>query len=129
MGLDTECDLVLDADDSTPALAPGHRRASATACWPSTWASRPAPSPTRWPRSGSLIAAVDALATARVPTRARWRRCRDPRRPTAPRPRPRPMSGLAFLDGLACDPERPAPEQLLATFVPDAACAARSAAR
>ncbi len=29
-----------------------------------------------------------------------------------------PTSGLAFLDGLACDPERPAHDQLLATFVP-----------
>jgi phospholipase D1/2 len=120
MGLDTECDLVLDADldprlgGAIASLRNGllaehldcDKQAVADAL-----ASR-----------GSLIAAVDAL--------------RGRARSLAPLPEPapenaseadlasgpapaKPTVGLAFLDGLACDPEQPAPDQLLAMLVPE----------
>ena len=120
MGLDTECDLVLDA--ALDAGLRGRSRACATACWPSTWGRRPRPSTTRW----------RPAARSSRPSR----RCRAGRARSIPLPTPsvdeagalRPdaaaaMGGppvdLTFLDGLVCDPERPAPDQLLATFVPE----------
>ena len=98
--------------------AAGHRARCATGCSPSTWARSPAGVADALAAHGSLIAAVDALRAARVPTRARWRRCRGPRPTDSAAPRRATTSGLAFLDGLACDPERPAPDQLLAMLVP-----------
>jgi phospholipase D1/2 len=115
MGLDTECDLVLDADIA-PALqliiAQLRNRLLAEHLGTEPGAVADAVA-----ARGSLIAAVDALRDAGGPDA----------RTLAPLPRPDPAdsvaapattSGLAFLDGLACDPERPAHDQLLATFVP-----------
>jgi uncharacterized membrane protein YdjX (TVP38/TMEM64 family) len=117
MGLDTECDLVLDADIA-PALqlAIAHLRNRLLA---EHLGAEPGAVADALAAHGSLIAAVDALRDGAGPDA----------RTLAPLPRPAPAdsaaapattptSGLAFLDGLACDPERPAPEQLLATFVP-----------
>ena len=115
MGIDTECDLVLDAD-LAPALVPvvaGLRDrllAEHLGVEPRAVADALA-------ARGSLIKAVDALRDS----------AGAGGRTLAPLPRPAPAdsatppataSGLAFMDGLVCDPEQPAPDQLLATFVP-----------
>jgi phosphatidylserine/phosphatidylglycerophosphate/cardiolipin synthase-like enzyme/uncharacterized membrane protein YdjX (TVP38/TMEM64 family) len=114
MGLDSECDLVLDAALDPRLGRPiagfrdrllGEHLGVAPAAFAEALAAR-----------GSLIAAIESLtggARALVPL---------------PRP-PDPAEGalraldpaldLTFLDGLVCDPERPAPDQLLDTFVPE----------
>ena len=115
MGLDTECDLVLDADIA-PALQPviAQLRDRLLA---EHMGVEPRAVADALDARGSLIAAIDALRAA----------AGADARTLAPLPRPAPadpaaapatMYGLAFLDGLACDPERPAPDQLIATFVP-----------
>jgi phosphatidylserine/phosphatidylglycerophosphate/cardiolipin synthase-like enzyme/uncharacterized membrane protein YdjX (TVP38/TMEM64 family) len=118
MGLDTECDLVLDADldrrlGAVIASLRNRLLAEHLDC------DRQAVADALEAR-GSLIAAVDAL--------------RGRPRSLAPLPEPepektsdadlttaaaKPAVGLAFLDGLACDPEQPAPDQLLAMLVPE----------
>ena len=117
MGLDTECDLILDAD-LDPRLGPvvatlrNRLLAEHLDCDPQAVADALA-------ARGSLIAAVEAL------------RGRPRSLAVLPAPSPeseaaaeastatKPSVGLAFLDGLACDPERPAPDQLLAMLVPE----------
>jgi phosphatidylserine/phosphatidylglycerophosphate/cardiolipin synthase-like enzyme/uncharacterized membrane protein YdjX (TVP38/TMEM64 family) len=118
MGLDSECDLALDADIA-PALPPvitalrDRLLAEHLDTEPGAVAEAVA-------ARGSLIAAIDALRDGKSADA----------RTLMPLPRPPPIdtsdaahattttTGLAFLDGLVCDPERPAPDQLLATFVP-----------
>ena len=118
MGLDTECDLVLDADLDArlgPAIASLRNRllAEHLDCDPQAIADALA-------ARGSLIEAVESL-------RGRARSLEP-----LPRPAPaderdapaapagvKPALDLAFLDGLACDPEQPAPDELLAMLVPE----------
>jgi uncharacterized membrane protein YdjX (TVP38/TMEM64 family) len=105
MGLDTECDLALDAG-AEPRLAAdiagfrdrllGEHLGAAPA---EVAAARAA--------TGSLIGAVDRL--------------RGGPRSLEPLPVPAddaPTVGLAILDGLVCDPERPAPDRLIEDLVP-----------
>jgi uncharacterized membrane protein YdjX (TVP38/TMEM64 family) len=115
MGLDTECDLVLDADLDPrfgPVVASLRDRllAEHLDCDPQAVADRLA-------ERGSLIAAVEAL-------RGRSRSLSPLPLPTPEQADPAAVAGppldLAFLDGLACDPERPAPDALLAMLVPEA---------
>ena len=68
---------------------------------------------------GSLIAAVESLrgrarSLAPLPAPAGGRARRRPPDATA-----KAAVDLAFLDGLACDPEQPAPDELLAMLVPE----------
>jgi phosphatidylserine/phosphatidylglycerophosphate/cardiolipin synthase-like enzyme/uncharacterized membrane protein YdjX (TVP38/TMEM64 family) len=112
MGVDTECDLVLDAD-LEPGLGPaiaalrsrllGEHLAVEPQVVADTLAAR-----------GSLIATITALGTGP--------------RTLAPVPPPPEADeaairalNLAVMDGLVCDPERPAPDQLLALLVPESA--------
>ena len=120
MGLDTECDLVLDAE-----LDPRLGRAIASLrnrllaehldCDPQAVADALG-------ARGSLIGAVESL---RGRARSLAPLPEPRRRPTRTRPPPpsrapaKPTGHLAFLDGLACDPEQPAPDQLLAMLVPE----------
>jgi len=116
MGLDSECDLVLDAELDTRLSAPiaslrNRLIGEHLDCDPQAVADGLA-------SHGSLIAAIESL--------------RGRARSLAPLPAPpadsaaeatiaaakRPVD-LAFLDGLACDPEQPAPDQLLAMIVPE----------
>ena len=116
MGLDSECDLVLDAELDTRLGAPiaslrNRLIGEHLDCDPQAVADGLA-------SHGSLIAAIESL--------------RGRARSLAPLPAPpadsaaeatiaaakRPVD-LAFLDGLACDPEQPAPDQLLAMIVPE----------
>ncbi|HXU06823.1 MAG TPA: VTT domain-containing protein, partial [Polyangia bacterium] len=117
MGLDTECDLVLDTDLDARlggAIASLRHRllGEHLDCDPQAIADALA---TR----GSLIAAIEAL-------RGRARSLAPlPEPAAAAEPEPvaaggKPPLDLAFLDGLACDPEKPAPDQLLAMLVPEA---------
>ena len=116
MGLDTECDLVLDADLDARlggAIASLRQRllAEHLDCEPQAVADTMA-------ARGSLIAAVESLrgrarSLALLPTPA-----------VTSEPEPvtvggKPPLDLAFLDGLACDPEQPAPDRLLAMLVPE----------
>ena len=116
MGLDTECDLVLDADlDARLGGAITSLRHRLLAehldCEPQAVADTMA-------ARGSLIAAVESL-------RGRARSLAPLPMPTvASEPEPvtvggKPPLDLAFLDGLACDPEQPAPDRLLAMLVPE----------
>ena len=124
MGLDTECDLVLDSELDPrfgPVIASLRNRllAEHLDCDPQAVADALA-------GRGSLIDAVEAL-------RGRSRSLAplphpSPGEAEVARPVPdaaaagaaKPALDLAFLDGLACDPERPAPDQLLAMLVPEA---------
>jgi len=118
MGLDTECDLVLDADLDPrfgPVVASLRNRllAEHLDCSPQAVADGLA-------AHGSLIAAVETLRG-----RSRSLAPLPPPPPEQPEPETaatpdRPPLDLAFLDGLACDPERPAPDALLAMLVPEA---------
>jgi phospholipase D1/2 len=110
LGVDTECDLTLDAD-LDPRLAPvvaGLRNrllAEHLAVEPQTVADTLA-------ARGSLIATIEALGTgprtlAPVP------------HPGAPDEAALQALNLAVMDGLVCDPERPAPDQLLGLLVPE----------
>jgi phospholipase D1/2 len=111
MGLDTECDLALDAE-LEPRLGPGIDAfrdrllaehldvpvSEVTAALAGT---------------GSLIRAIEALAgrsrsLERMPVPAE----------SIPTDSAPPV-GLAFLDGLVCDPERPAADLLIRRFVPE----------
>jgi phospholipase D1/2 len=110
MGVDTECDLVLDAT-LDPGLAPsiaglrnrllGEHLAAPPQVVADTLAAR-----------GSLLATVAALGGGP--------------RTLAPLPAPPAADeaalqalNLAVMDGLVCDPERPAPDQLLGLLVPE----------
>jgi uncharacterized membrane protein YdjX (TVP38/TMEM64 family) len=118
MGLDTECDLILDADLDArlaPAIASLRNRllAEHLDCDPQALADGIA-------AHGSLIEAVESLrgrarslAPLPEPTGAD-----EPALPHAP-PGSIPTLDLAFLDGLACDPEQPAHDVLLAMLVPE----------
>ncbi len=116
MGLDTECDLVLDAElDARLGGAITSLRHRLLAehldCEPQAVADTMA-------ARGSLIAAVESL-------RGRARSLAPlPMPAVASEPEPvtvggKPPLDLAFLDGLACDPEQPAPDRLLAMLVPE----------
>ena len=117
MGLDSECDLVLDA-----ALDAARSAAPSPACGTASSASTSASTPR---------CVAEALARARLADRRhRGARAAEPRS-LAPLPPPpdaadaelrAPEGGaldLTFLDGLVCDPERPGPDKLLETFVPE----------
>jgi uncharacterized membrane protein YdjX (TVP38/TMEM64 family) len=114
MGLDSECDLVLDAALDARLGRPiagfrdrllGEHLGVAPAAFAEALAAR-----------GSLIAAIESLAGgARSLV------------PLPPPPDPAetalraldPALDLTFLDGLVCDPEQPAPDQLLDALVPE----------
>jgi phospholipase D1/2 len=119
MGVDTECDLVLDAEldprlGATIASLRNRLLAEHLECDPQAVADA-------LDARGSLIGAVESL--------------RGRARSLAPLPQPpatdedaaaaavagtgKPPVHLAFLDGLACDPEQPAPDQLIAMLVPE----------
>jgi phosphatidylserine/phosphatidylglycerophosphate/cardiolipin synthase-like enzyme/uncharacterized membrane protein YdjX (TVP38/TMEM64 family) len=115
MGLDSECDLVLDA-----ALEPRLRHPIAAfrnRLLGEHLGADPAAIAEALAARGSLIATIEALAggpRTLVPLP----------RPAAPGPgelRALSPTGLdlTFLDGLVCDPERPAPDLLLETLVPE----------
>jgi phosphatidylserine/phosphatidylglycerophosphate/cardiolipin synthase-like enzyme/uncharacterized membrane protein YdjX (TVP38/TMEM64 family) len=116
MGLDTECDLVLDADvDARLAAAIASLRNRLIAehldCDPVSVADALS-------ARGSLIGAVESLrgrarSLAPLPAGAA-----DSTAQAADETATSAVS-LAFLDGLACDPEQPAPDELLAMLVPE----------
>jgi uncharacterized membrane protein YdjX (TVP38/TMEM64 family) len=111
MGLDSECDLVLDAELDGRLAAPiAGLRARLLA---EHLGATPAAVATAIADRGSLIGAIDALAggpRTLVPL-------------PVPATTPDLPSGvsvdLTFLDGLVCDPERPAPDHLFDTVLPD----------
>jgi phospholipase D1/2 len=118
MGLDTECDLVWDTDEDArvgPAIASLRDRllAEHLECAPQAVADA-------LNARGSLIGAVESL-------RGRGRSLAPLPPPTGADDDTRDAAGgagkppldLAFLDGLACDPERPAPDQLMEMLVPE----------
>jgi uncharacterized membrane protein YdjX (TVP38/TMEM64 family) len=111
MGLDTECDVILDADLDArlgDAVASLRNRliGEHLDCDPLAVADALA-------ARGSLIDAVDSL-------RGRARSLAPLPTPAAEEPAPASAPvGLAFLDGLACDPEQPAPDELLSRLVPE----------
>jgi phospholipase D1/2 len=118
MGLDTECDLVLDADLDARLAGPitslrNRLIAEHLDCDPQAVADALA-------ARGSLIAAVESLrgrarSLAPLPVPAA-----DGEAETQPAAAAaKPPVDLAFLDGLACDHERPAPDALLAMLVPE----------
>jgi phosphatidylserine/phosphatidylglycerophosphate/cardiolipin synthase-like enzyme/uncharacterized membrane protein YdjX (TVP38/TMEM64 family) len=123
MGLDTECDLVLDAELDArvgPAIASLRNRliAEHLDCDPQAVADA-------LNGHGSLIRAVESLrgrARSLAPLPARGANG-EPEAPEvdarAGGGAARPPVDLAFLDGLACDPEKPAPDELLAMLVPE----------
>jgi phospholipase D1/2 len=110
MGVDTECDLTLDAalDAGLAAVVAGLRNrllAEHLGVEPQTVADTLA-------ARGSLIATIAALdagsrTLVAVPS------------PPAPDEAAFQALNLAVMDGLVCDPERPAPDQLLALLVPE----------
>ena len=118
MGLDTECDLILDADldpQLGAAIASLRNRliAEHLDCEPQAVVDALA-------AQGSLIGAVESLrgrARSLAPLPAP-----DDDATSAAVPDPaaaaRPALDLAFLDGLACDPEQPAPDELISMLVP-----------
>jgi phosphatidylserine/phosphatidylglycerophosphate/cardiolipin synthase-like enzyme/uncharacterized membrane protein YdjX (TVP38/TMEM64 family) len=115
MGLDTECDLVLDAelDPRLPATIASLRNrllGEHLDCDPQAVADALA-------AHGSLIGAVEILR-GRSRSLAPLPEAPDGESAAAPGG-PRPAVDLAFLDGLACDPEQPAPDELLAMLVPE----------
>jgi phosphatidylserine/phosphatidylglycerophosphate/cardiolipin synthase-like enzyme/uncharacterized membrane protein YdjX (TVP38/TMEM64 family) len=111
MGLDSECDLVLDAelDGRLSAAIAGLRNRLLAEHLGTT----PAAVAVAIADRRSLIGAVDALAGGA--------------RTLVPLPVPAATADVAngapvdltFLDGLVCDPERPAPDLLFDTVVPD----------
>jgi len=115
MGLDTECDLVLDA-----ALAP-NLGADIAALRDRLLAEHLGATPARVAAAlaerGSLVGTVDALrggARSLEPLP-------DPEEPAVLAAGPGngdPAINLAILDGLVCDPERAAPDRLLDELVP-----------
>jgi phosphatidylserine/phosphatidylglycerophosphate/cardiolipin synthase-like enzyme/uncharacterized membrane protein YdjX (TVP38/TMEM64 family) len=119
MGLDTECDLALDAelDPRLHGVIAGFRN---TLLAEHLGVDEQAVADALAAR-GSLIAAVDALRGGA--------RTLAPLPVAVPEPTivtagasaglaAAPSLDLAFLDGLVCDPERPAPDLLLERFVP-----------
>ncbi len=114
MGLDTECDLVLDAA-LEPRLGPvidafrDRLVSEHLGVEPRILGDAIA-------RRGSLIGAIESLRGAprtleRLPIPA------DPAAAVAGAPAASSLN-LAMFDGLFCDPERPAPDLLVDTFVP-----------
>jgi uncharacterized membrane protein YdjX (TVP38/TMEM64 family) len=125
MGLDTECDLVLDAE-LDPRFGPviGSLRNRLLAehldCDPQAVADALA-------GRGSLIDAVEGLRGRSRSLAPLPQPSVDP--PAVDEPAPnstaaavaaKPAVDLAFLDGLAFDTEQPAPDELLAMLVPEA---------
>jgi phospholipase D1/2 len=112
MGLDTECDLAIDAggDPARAAIVAGLRNrllAEHLGTSPEALAAAVA-------QRGSLLQAIAASAAAGARTLQ-----------PLPIDDVEPPGGaakltvnLAFLDGLVCDPEQPAPDRLLAELVP-----------
>ncbi|HEY7374961.1 MAG TPA: VTT domain-containing protein [Polyangia bacterium] len=122
MGLDSECDLILDADLDPrhgPAIAALRNRllAEHLDCDPQAIADTLA-------ARGALIPTVEALrgrARSLVPLPEPAGGAAATEASAAP---PGPAGSkrtldLAFLDGLACDPEQPAPDELLSMLVPE----------
>jgi phosphatidylserine/phosphatidylglycerophosphate/cardiolipin synthase-like enzyme/uncharacterized membrane protein YdjX (TVP38/TMEM64 family) len=114
MGLDSECDLVLDA--ALDPRAGGAAAALRDRLLAEHLGVEPRAVADALDARGSLIAAVESLAGGA--------------RSLVPLPRPadpgdaalRAAAGrfdLTFLDGLVCDPERPAQDKLLEAFVPE----------
>jgi phospholipase D1/2 len=125
MGLDTECDLILDAE-LDPRFGPviGSLRNRLLAehldCDPQAVADALA-------GRGSLIDAVEGLRGRSRSLAPLPQPSVDP--PAVDEPAPnstaaavaaKPAVDLAFLDGLAFDTEQPAPDELLAMLVPEA---------
>jgi phospholipase D1/2 len=111
MGVDTECDLVLDAaldPSAVGAIATLRNRLLAEHLGATPEAVDIALRARR-----SLIGAVDALRGG-----ARSLEPLPPQASVGDRAATPPLD-LTFLDGLVCDPERPAPDKLLATFLPE----------
>jgi phosphatidylserine/phosphatidylglycerophosphate/cardiolipin synthase-like enzyme/uncharacterized membrane protein YdjX (TVP38/TMEM64 family) len=119
MGLDTECDLVLDAElDPRVADAIASLRNRLIAehldCDPQAVADA-------LTGHGSLIRAVESLrgrARTLAPLPVHDENGEQPAH-EAVTGVGKPPVDLAFLDGLACDPEKPAPDELLAMLVPE----------
>jgi uncharacterized membrane protein YdjX (TVP38/TMEM64 family) len=128
MGLDTECDLAIEASGD-PA-----RQAAIAAFRDRLLAEHLGASPetvaVEISRRGSLLAGIEALRAGErtlAPLPANGARGGAPAAASLPgAARPREPGGpvinlafnLAFLDGLVCDPEQPAPDLLLDRFVP-----------
>jgi phosphatidylserine/phosphatidylglycerophosphate/cardiolipin synthase-like enzyme/uncharacterized membrane protein YdjX (TVP38/TMEM64 family) len=115
MGLDSECDLVLDA-----ALDPrlrGPVAALRDRLLGEHLGVEPAAVAEALAARGSLIAAIEALAGG-PRTLVPLPRPREPR-PGELEALVRPGLDLTFLDGLVCDPELPAPDLLFETLVPE----------
>ncbi len=111
MGLDTECDLVLDAaidPSAVGAIVSLRNRLLAEHL-----GATPEAVDIALRARGSLIAAVDALRGG-----ARSLEPLPPQVPARIDANKAPLD-LTFLDGLVCDPERPAPDKLLETFLPE----------
>jgi phosphatidylserine/phosphatidylglycerophosphate/cardiolipin synthase-like enzyme/uncharacterized membrane protein YdjX (TVP38/TMEM64 family) len=112
MGLDTECDLVLDA--GADARLAGDIASFRNRLLAEHLAVEPYQVADALAARGSLAGAVEAL-----------RRPAESARTLEPLPVPaveRDLPGvavnLAILDGLVCDPEQPAPQQIIEDFVP-----------
>jgi phosphatidylserine/phosphatidylglycerophosphate/cardiolipin synthase-like enzyme/uncharacterized membrane protein YdjX (TVP38/TMEM64 family) len=123
MGLDTECDLALDAelDPRLHGVIAGFRN---TLLAEHLGVEEQAVADALAAR-GSLIAAVDALrggprtlALLPIPAADSAAEPNTAATDAAAAPAVAPSFDLAFLDGLVCDPERPAPDLLLERFVP-----------
>jgi len=127
MGLDTECDLVIEAsgDPARQAAIAGFRDrllAEHLGAAPEAVAAEIG-------RRGSLLAGIEALRAgertlAPLPTNGAPAAAPVPDARGASKSRSRESGpvlnlafNLAFLDGLVCDPERPAPDLLLDRFV------------
>ena len=115
MGLDTECDLALDADLDprlTPVVGRFRNRLLAEHLDVS-----PADVARALAARGSLIGAIESLA-GRPRSLERLPIPPDPDLTAAGAATSLPVH-LAFLDGLVCDPERPAADLLIGRFVPE----------
>jgi len=119
MGLDTECDLILDAEldpqlGATIASLRNRLLGEHLGCRPDAVADAFAAA------DGSLIGAVESLRVGDrslaplPPASAADEAAAAP----APSAAAGPTLDLAFLDGLACDPEQPAPDELISMVVP-----------
>jgi phospholipase D1/2 len=108
MGLDTECDLAIDAQlepQVGPAIEAFRNRLLAEHL-----DVQPGEVAAALASHGSLVRAIEALA-------GRPRSLVALPVPADPGPPVGPSVDLAFLDGLVCDPERPAADLLIGRFV------------
>jgi phosphatidylserine/phosphatidylglycerophosphate/cardiolipin synthase-like enzyme/uncharacterized membrane protein YdjX (TVP38/TMEM64 family) len=116
MGLDTECDLAIDADrdPARQAIVAGLRNrllAEHLGSTPEAVASALA-------AHGSLLRAIAELRSGeRTLAPLPFDEAAEEGAPSAERA-PDAAFNLAFMDGLVCDPEQPAPDKLLADLVP-----------